>query len=131
MFLCLLFQKIVRMPRINIYFCGSMRAGRQDVDLYGILVDKLQQEIHPHFFIFHILINSPLSHSCLYCLLLKSIIMGIFFTLLVESYFSHLTAQSRWVDKISISTVLVSLLRSGRLLSGSRLFKLARSGSGT
>jgi hypothetical protein len=31
------------MPRLNIYFCGSMRAGRQDVDLYGILVDKLQQ----------------------------------------------------------------------------------------
>lgn len=31
------------MPRINIYFCGSMRAGRQDVDLYGILVTKLQQ----------------------------------------------------------------------------------------
>jgi hypothetical protein len=32
------------MPRLNIYFCGSMRAGRQDVDLYGILVNKLQQE---------------------------------------------------------------------------------------
>ena len=24
-----------------IYFCGSMRAGRQDVDLYGSLVEKL------------------------------------------------------------------------------------------
>ena len=24
-----------------IYFCGSMRAGRQDVDLYGTLVGKL------------------------------------------------------------------------------------------
>jgi len=32
-----------RMPRLNIYFCGSMRAGRQDVDLYGILVEKLQK----------------------------------------------------------------------------------------
>ncbi len=35
--------RVERMPRLNIYFCGSMRAGRQDVDLYGILVDKLQQ----------------------------------------------------------------------------------------
>ena len=26
-----------------IYFCGSMRAGRQDVDLYGTLVEKLQR----------------------------------------------------------------------------------------
>ena len=26
-----------------IYFCGSMRAGRQDVDLYGQLVEKLQR----------------------------------------------------------------------------------------
>ena len=26
---------------LRIYFCGSMRAGRQDVDLYGTLVDKL------------------------------------------------------------------------------------------
>ena len=24
-----------------IYFCGSMRAGRQDVDLYATLVEKL------------------------------------------------------------------------------------------
>jgi len=28
---------------MRIYFCGSMRAGRQDVDLYGVLVQKLQQ----------------------------------------------------------------------------------------
>jgi len=28
---------------LRIYFCGSMRAGRQDVDLYGVLVGKLQQ----------------------------------------------------------------------------------------
>jgi hypothetical protein len=43
------------MPRLNIYFCGSMRAGRQDVDLYGILVDKLQQgnmAIDFSFFVF-------------------------------------------------------------------------------
>ena len=26
-----------------IYFCGSMRAGRQDVDLYGSLVEKLSK----------------------------------------------------------------------------------------
>eukprot|EP00090_Calanus_glacialis_P007668 TRINITY_DN16114_c0_g1_i1.p1 TRINITY_DN16114_c0_g1~~TRINITY_DN16114_c0_g1_i1.p1 ORF type:complete len:150 (-),score=29.65 TRINITY_DN16114_c0_g1_i1:50-499(-) len=26
-----------------IYFCGSMRAGRQDVDLYGTLVEKLSR----------------------------------------------------------------------------------------
>jgi len=26
-----------------IYFCGSMRAGRQDVDLYGNLVEKLSR----------------------------------------------------------------------------------------
>jgi len=31
------------MAGLRIYFCGSMRAGRQDVDLYGILVNKLQQ----------------------------------------------------------------------------------------
>ena len=28
---------------LRIYFCGSMRAGRQDVDLYGTLVEKLGQ----------------------------------------------------------------------------------------
>ena len=27
---------------LRIYFCGSMRAGRQDVDLYGTLVEKLE-----------------------------------------------------------------------------------------
>ena len=27
--------------KMLIYFCGSMRAGRQDVELYGQLVDKL------------------------------------------------------------------------------------------
>lgn len=26
-----------------IYFCGSMRAGRQDVDLYGTLIEKLSK----------------------------------------------------------------------------------------
>jgi len=31
------------MAGLRIYFCGSMRAGRQDVDLYGVLVNKLQQ----------------------------------------------------------------------------------------
>jgi len=28
---------------LKIYFCGSMRAGRQDVDLYGTLVEKLSK----------------------------------------------------------------------------------------
>ena len=28
-----------------IYFCGSMRAGRQDVDLYGTLVEKLGRSL--------------------------------------------------------------------------------------
>ena len=27
--------------RKGIYFCGSMRAGRQDVDLYSIIIQKL------------------------------------------------------------------------------------------
>ena len=27
--------------RKGIYFCGSMRAGRQDVDLYSMLIKKL------------------------------------------------------------------------------------------
>ena len=27
----------------NIYFCGSIRAGRQDVDLYGTLIEKLSK----------------------------------------------------------------------------------------
>ena len=27
--------------RKGIYFCGSMRAGRQDVDLYSVLIKKL------------------------------------------------------------------------------------------
>lgn len=27
--------------RKGIYFCGSMRAGRQDVDLYSVLINKL------------------------------------------------------------------------------------------
>ena len=35
-----------RMSGLKIYFCGSMRAGRQDVDLYGVLVQKLQQVVH-------------------------------------------------------------------------------------
>ena len=32
----------VRMSiRKGIYFCGSMRAGRQDVDLYSVIIQKL------------------------------------------------------------------------------------------
>ena len=30
-----------KLPRKGIYFCGSIRAGRQDVDLYAILISKL------------------------------------------------------------------------------------------
>ena len=29
------------MARKGIYFCGSIRAGRQDVDLYSILIERL------------------------------------------------------------------------------------------
>jgi len=30
-------------PKHFIYFCGSIRAGRQDVDLYKRIIDKLEQ----------------------------------------------------------------------------------------
>ena len=39
----------MNMNRINttgsklIYFCGSMRAGRQDVDVYAKLIDKISR----------------------------------------------------------------------------------------